>query len=172
MNAGRPPDSPAPAQAGVSEYAPNLPTNLPKGIKMKIKITEANRHAINVMLGEINGKSLAHTANDKNIFELAELMEMNLEKFNIAKKDRSGARAYAMSGGSVPTAYKYSRIVTAYGIERGASDWFLSYAKRDETYGSAAKPRLSLTPAQRDVAVSKFTAQFSVQQVVELAVAA
>jgi len=139
---------------------------------MKVKITEINRRAINVMLGEINGKSLAHTAHDKHIFELAELMEMKLEKFGIAKKDRSGAKASGMSGGSVPTSYKYSRIVTAYGIERGASDWFLGYAKRDETYGSAAKPRLSLTLAQRDIAVSKFTAQFSVQAVVELAVAA
>jgi hypothetical protein len=139
---------------------------------MKIKIVEANRRAINILLGAINGKSLSHTAHDKHIFELAELMEMRLEKFSIAKKDRSGARASGMSGGSVPTAYKYSRVVTAFGIERGASDWFLIYAKRDETYGNAAKPHLSLTPYQRDIAVSKFTAQFSVQPVVTLAVAA
>jgi hypothetical protein len=38
-------------------------------------------------------------------------------------------------------------------------------------YGNSAKPRLSLTPAQRDIAVSKFTAQFSVQHVVKLPVA-
>ena len=139
---------------------------------MKVKITEINRRAINVMLGEINGKSLAHTAQDKHIFEFAELMEMKLEKFSIAKKDRAGAKASGMSGGDVPSAYKYSRIVNAYTIERGASDWFLIYAKRDETSGNAAKPRLSLTLAQRDIAVSKFTAQFSVQVVVELAVAA
>jgi hypothetical protein len=166
------PDSPAPANAGVSEYAARARLANKRRSKMKVKIVEANRQKINILLGEINGKSLSHTANDKHVFELAELMEMKLEKFNIAKKDRSGARAYAMSGGSVPTAYKYSRIVTAYSIERGASDWFLIYAKRDETYGNAAKPRLSLTPAQRDIAVSKFTAQFSVQAVVELAVAA
>jgi len=139
---------------------------------MKIKIVEANRRAINVLLGEINGKSLAHTANDRNIFELAELMEMRLEKFGIAKKDRSGAKACGMSGGNVLTAHKYSRIVNTYIIERGASDWFLIYAKRDETSNNAAKPRLSLTLAQRDIAVEKFTAQFSVQAVVELAVAA
>jgi len=139
---------------------------------MKIKIVEANRRAINMLLGEINGKSLSHTAHDKHIFELAELMEMKLEKFSIAKKDRSGAIASGMSGGNVPTAYRYSRIINTYTIERGASDWFLIYAKRDETYGNAAKPRLSLTPAQRDIAVHKFTAQFSVQPVVALAVAA
>ena len=139
---------------------------------MKIKIVEANRQKINILLGEINGKSLTHTAHDKHIFELAELMEMKLEKFSIAKKDRSGARASGMSGGDVPNAYKYSRIVTSYDIERGASDWFLIVVKKDETYGNAAKPRLSLTVVQRDIAVAKFTAQFSVQAVVELAVAA
>jgi hypothetical protein len=139
---------------------------------MKIKIVEANRRAINILLGEINGKSLAHTAHDKHIFELAELMEMKLEKFSIAKKDRAGAKASGMSGGDVPTAYRYSRIVNTYTIERGSSDWFLIDAQRTEVWGNADKDQLSLTPSQRDIAVSKFTAQFSVQPVVALAVAA
>ena len=139
---------------------------------MKIKIVEANRQKINILLGEINGKSLAHTAHDKHIFELAELMEMKLEKFGIAKKDRAGAKASGMSGGNVPTAYKYSRIVNTYTISRGASDWFLIDAECIGVWGSASKDRLSLTPAQRDIVVAKFTAQFSVQAVVTLAVAA
>jgi len=134
---------------------------------MKIKIVEANRRAINILLGEINGKSLAHTAHDKHVFELAELMEMKLEKFSIAKKDRSGATASGLSGGSVPTAYKYSRIINDYTIKRGASAWFLISATKTETWGNADKDRLSLTVAQRDIAVSKFTAQFSVQAVVQ-----
>ena len=139
---------------------------------MKVKITEANRQKINILLGEINGKSLAHTAHDTHVFELAELMEIKLEKFSIAKKDRSGAKASSMSGGTIPNAYKYSRIVTIFDIERGASDWFLVAANKTETWGNADKDRLSLTPEQRDIAVSKFTAQFSVQAVVTLAVAA
>ena len=139
---------------------------------MKIKIVEANRQKINILLGEINGKSLAHTANDRDIFELAELMEMRLEKFGIAKKDRSGAKASGMSGGNVPTAYKYSRIVNSYTIERKSSDWVLIDARRDEVWGNASKDKLSLTVAQRDIAVSKFTAQFLVQAAVTLAVAA
>lgn len=139
---------------------------------MKIKIVEANRRAINVLLGEINGKSLSHTAHDKHIFELAELMEMRLEKFGIPKKDRSGARASGMSGGDVPSAYKYSRIVNTYTIERKSSEWFLIDAQRTEVWGNADKDHLSLTPSQRDIAVSKFTKQFSVQPAVELAVAA
>jgi len=139
---------------------------------MKVKIVEANRQKINILLGEINGKSLSHTANDKHVFELAELMEMRLEKFSIAKKDRAGAKASGMSGGDVPSAYKYSRIVNTYQIERGATDWFLIDAECIGVWGNASKDRLSLTVAQRDIAVSKFTAQFSVQAVVPLAVAA
>ena len=139
---------------------------------MKIKIVEGNRTKIHALLGEINGKSVSHTAGQQNIFDLAEMMELRLNKFGIAKKDRAGAKAFGMSGGDVPNAYKYSRKVTSYDIERGASDWFLIVAKKDETYGNAAKPRLSLTPVQRDIAVSKFTSQFSVQKVLEMAVAA
>ena len=139
---------------------------------MKIKIVEGNRTKIHALLGEINGKSLSHTANDKHVFELAELMEMRLEKFSIAKKDRAGATASGMSGGNVPSAYKYSRIINDYTIERKSSDWFLIAVSKYANYGNSAKPRLSLTPAQRDIAVSKFTAQFSVQAEVTLAVAA
>ena len=139
---------------------------------MKIKITEANRQKIHALLVEINGKSVSHTASQQNIFDLAELMEVRLDKFSIAKKDRSGAIASGMSGGDVPNAYKYSRIVNTYTIERGATDWFLIDAQRDEVWGNADKNKLSLTVAQRDIAVSKFTSQFSVQGVVELAVAA
>jgi len=139
---------------------------------MKIKITDTNRQAINILFGKINGKSLSHTAHDKHVFELAELMEMRLDKFSITKKDRAGATASFMSGGKVSSGYKYSRIVNTFQIERGASSWFLIDAQRTELWGNASKDRLCLTVAQRDIAVSKFTAQFSVQAVVELAVAA
>ena len=139
---------------------------------MKIKIVEANRVAINALLDKINGKSYSHTAFHKHIFDLAKSSELQLNKFDIAKKYRSGAIASGMSGGNVPSAYKYSRIVNTYTIERGSSDWFLIDAQRDEVRGNASKDHLSLTPAQRDIAVAKFTAQFSVQPVVELAVAA
>jgi hypothetical protein len=139
---------------------------------MKIKIVEANRSAINILLAEINGKSSTHTASACNIFDLAEAMENKLEDFGIAKKDRAGAKASGMSGGNVPSAYKYSRIVNTYQIERGSSHWFLIDAKRIDVGGNADKDRLCLTPDQRDIAVSKFTSQFSVLSAQRLAVAA
>jgi len=133
---------------------------------MKIKIVEANRVAINALLDKINGKSYSHTAFHKHIFDLAESSELRLDKFSIAKKDRSGAIASGMSGGNVPIAYKYSRVVNTYIIERGSADWFLIAANKIDNWGNASKDNLSLTPAQRDIAVHKFTSQFSVQAVV------
>ena len=139
---------------------------------MRIKICSDNRAKIYAAIVAINGKPLAHTADYSDITDLAVGMQNQLTDLSIAKKDQIGATASGMSGGSVPSAYKYSRIVNSYQIERGASDWFLIDVKRVEIYGNASKSRLSLTTAQRDIAIAKFTAQFSVQQVVELAVAA
>ena len=139
---------------------------------MRIKICSDNRAKIYAAIVAINGKPLAHTADYSDIDELAMAMQNQLNDLSIAKKDQIGATASGMSGGSVPAAYKYSRLVISYQIERGASDWFLIDVKRIEIYGNASKSRLSLTTAQRDIAIAKFTAQFSVQQVVELAVAA
>lgn len=139
---------------------------------MKIKICTENSSKIYAAIVAINGKPLAHTADYSDIDDLARVMQNQLTDLSIAKKDQTGATASGMSGGSVPSAYKYSRIVNSYQIERGAADWFLTDVKRVEIWGNASKNRLNLTPAQRDIAISKFTAQFSVQQVVGLAVAA
>lgn len=139
---------------------------------MRIKICSDNRAKIYAAIIAINGKPLAHTADFSEIDELSIDMQNQLNDLSIAKKDQIGATASGMSGGNVPAAYKYSRIVNSYQIERGASDWFLINIKRVEIHGNASKSRLSLTPAQRDIAIAKFTATFSVQTVVALAVAA
>tara|TARA_R110000868_G_scaffold45851_1_gene151915 strand:+ start:157 stop:576 length:420 start_codon:yes stop_codon:yes gene_type:complete len=139
---------------------------------MRIKICSDNRAKIYAAIVAINGKPLAHTADFSEIDELSIDMQNQLNDLSIAKKDQIGATASGMSGGNVPSAYKYSRIVNTFQIERGASDWFLIDVKRVEIHGNASKSRLSLTPAQRDIAIAKFTATFSVQTVVALAVAA
>ena len=139
---------------------------------MRIKICSDNRPKIYAAIIAINGKPLAHTADFSEIDELSIDMQNQLADLSIAKKDQIGATASGMSGGNVPAAYKYSRIVNTFQIERGAADWFLINIKRVEIHGNASKSRLSLTPAQRDIAIAKFTAQFSVQPVVALAVAA
>ena len=130
---------------------------------MRIKICSDNRAKIYAAIIAINGKPLAHTADYSDIDELSIAMQKQLTDLSIAKKDQIGATASGMSGGNVSSAYKYSRIVNSYQLQRGASDWFLIDVKRIEIHGNASKSRLSLTPDQRDIAIAKFTAQFSVQ---------
>ena len=139
---------------------------------MRIKICTGNYSKIYAAIVAINGKPLAHTADVSEIDALAIDIQNQLNDLSIAKKDQIGATASGMSGGNVPAAYKYSRIVNTFQIERGSADWFLIDVKRVEIYGNASKNRLSLTPAQRDIALAKFTAQFSVQKIIEPAVAA
>jgi len=134
---------------------------------VKIKICKQNESKITEAIRQINVKAFAHTADMENIADLATEMEYHLNNFSIAIEDRSSAIAWGMSGGNVPNAYKYSRIVNTYKIKRGASAWFLIDVRRVEIYGNAYKNRLSLTPAQRDIAVTKFVSKFSVQPVVE-----
>lgn len=139
---------------------------------MRIKICSDNRAKIYAAIIAVNGKPLTHTADVSEIEGLAIDMQNQLTNLSIGKKDQTGATASGMSGGNVPAAYKYSRILNTFQIERGASDWFLINVNRVEIHGNASKSRLCLTPAQRDIAIAKFTATFSVQTVVSVAVAA
>tara|TARA_R110000868_G_scaffold112061_1_gene302038 strand:- start:125 stop:544 length:420 start_codon:yes stop_codon:yes gene_type:complete len=139
---------------------------------MRIKITQQNEAKINAEFANLNGKAQSHTASASEVFEMATAMENKLSGLQIAKKDRAGSKASGMSGGAVPSAYKWQRAVNVFNIERGSDAWFLVRIIKTEIYGSARSDLLSLTPVQRDIAIAKFTAQFSVQTVVELAVAA
>jgi hypothetical protein len=132
---------------------------------MKIKITEATAVSIDDVLAAINGKAVSHTANHSEVFDLAAAMEAKLDALGIPKKDRAGALACGMSGGNVPNAYKWQRTVNRFEIERRSSDWFLISASRDDIYGNAAKSSLALTVKQRDIALAKFSQQFTVQSV-------
>ena len=132
---------------------------------MKIKITEVKAVDIDAVLSEINGKAVSHTASHHEIFKLAAAMEEKLDALGIPKKDRAGALAFGMSGGSVPSAYKWQRTVNRFQIERKSSEWFLVSACRCDIWGNAAASNLHLTTKQRDIALAKFSQQFTVQSV-------
>jgi hypothetical protein len=134
-------------------------------MKMKIKITDAKAAEINGVFEKINGRAISHTASHREVFYLADVMEVKLDKLGILKKDRAGARGHGMSGGDVPSAYKYQRTVNRYDIERGASGWFFVRASRSNIWGNATASSLSLTAKQRDIALAIFSKQFTVQEV-------
>ncbi|MCG3772522.1 MAG: hypothetical protein JW384_03736 [Nitrosomonadaceae bacterium] len=132
---------------------------------MKIKITDVKSVEINAVFEKINGKAVSHTASHREVFDLAAEMEAKLDALGIPKKDRAGALAFGMSGGSIPSAYKWQRTVNRFKIERKSSEWFLIDASRSDIWGNAAASSLALTAKQRDITLAKFGRQFTVQSV-------
>ena len=130
---------------------------------MKIKLSQSNRAAIDIVVSESIVGAETHTARSGTLLEFAHAMELKLDALDIPKRDRAGAIGYGMSGGSIPRAYKYSRILSKYKIIRGASDWFLTELRRVDNYGNAAADNLSLTPKQAAIAVANFSKQFTTQ---------
>ena len=126
---------------------------------MKIKITDAKK--LIAALEAVNQKASSHTPG------IAEIMGLELDNkiALLPKKDWKGSRASYMSGGRVPSAYKYSRIVTRVTLERGAGAWFVIGLERLDIWGNAAALSISLTPAQRDAAIAQFSRQFSVRPI-------
>ena len=136
---------------------------------MKIKINEQNNALIQIALGETNGNATAHTFKWANeIINCARQAEAKLQHLALKKKSRSGAIATANSGGSVPNAYKYSRITSTATMLRCSSAWFLTSISAAETFRkSAGGVHVSLTAAQDAEVVATFRSQFGKQEVVK-----
>jgi hypothetical protein len=139
---------------------------------MRLKITHpiANQFDANIASAAIlqkaldtaNKKATAHTATTTDIRAQALAAEAHLAALGISKKDRAGAQRIFVSGESVPNAYKWARTATHLRLERGASDWFLVAVTATEIYQSGGHEQTLLTPAQRDIAVAKLCAGFTV----------
>ena len=131
---------------------------------MKLKINDTNREAITAALAAANGKATAHTfTSASEIIAAANDAEAQLTALELNKGERAGVVACAVSGGSVPSAYKYTRLVTRVTIVRGGSDWFLTDVKSFETFSRSGRDtRITLTSAQAAAVVAKFSTRFSV----------
>lgn len=131
---------------------------------MKLKINEITREAITAALLTANGKATAHTfTSASEIIAVARDAEAQLVALNLNKADRAGVTALSRSGGSVPNAYDYARIVTRVTLVRGGSDWFLTEVEAFETHDKKQGiTQITLTAEQAAAVVAKFRARFSV----------
>lgn len=139
---------------------------------MRLKITHpvpnqfdaniASAAILKKALDTANKKATAHTATTSDIRAQALAAEAHLAALGISKKDRAGAQRIFVSGESVPNAYKWARTATHIRLKRGASDWFLVAVTATEIYQSGGYERTLLTPVQRDIAVAKLCASFTV----------
>jgi len=131
------------------------------GNNMKIKLTDESKLA--AALDTVNCKADAHTAGLAQVMGL--LPDINKKMASLLQiKNWQGARVTFQSGGSVPNAYKYSRIVTTVTLERGSRHWFVVGLRRSSIWGDSMPLSVSLTPAQRDAAVARFSLRFTVQE--------
>ena len=105
---------------------------------MRIKISNTNALVLDEAIHAANGRATAHTLNRSTLLQWVASAEQRLAELGIPKCARRGAVARKMSGGSVPSAYKYSRTRTTATIERGGSAWYLTEIAASETFDKRA----------------------------------
>lgn len=92
----------------------------------QIKITAANRAAIESALAEVNGKAKSFTITDYTDVALAAAMaEEQLVNSGLPKAQRAGAAAVYIPAGPSARSYKYSVRSTALYMVRRPSGWYL-----------------------------------------------
>ena len=120
-----------------------------------IKFAKINADKINTILTEVNGKAADHTYHTFNHFSVdADALIWKIENILGGKKHCVGAKFSIESGGSVPGAYKYTRIGTRISFECRASGWFATEIKRTDIWAKGGESKIVLTPAHHDRAVN------------------
>lgn len=113
---------------------------------MKIKLDNCA-----ATLAAVNGKAEAHTYSQRDLERVAERAEAQLEQLGIPKAERPSAYMRCVSGGKVPSAYKYSRKLTSACLTRTSGGWWLTDCKLVDDY--KGHETLYLTSVQDDFAV-------------------
>lgn len=121
---------------------------------MKIKL-----EASAATLAAVNGKADAHTYSQQDLERVAERAEEQLEQLGIPKGERPGAYMLCVSGGAVPSAYKYPRKLTSARLTRTSSGWWLTDCRAVD--GHKGHETLYLTPAQDAAAVANIRKGYS-----------
>lgn len=131
-----------------------------------IRLTEANRDRVGVLLASTNGsRTKGYCYQDVGeIYAAAAEAEGQLEKLGIAKARRIGAEYRAESGPTMPRAYSWNIRINYALFIRGKNDWLLEDLKLwTRTPGEKIRTQLWLTPSQDEEAWGKFRAgRFSV----------
>jgi hypothetical protein len=77
-------------------------------------------------LAAANGQAFAHTASLADLTAAALDAEQQLAELRLPKSRRPGARASYLSGGRVPSSYRYPRLVTHALLERDTRGWYVT----------------------------------------------
>lgn len=134
-------------------------------MKLKpLKIDKKNEQAITVALADVNGQSREHTFNTfKEIGDLAQQAERQLDELSLKKAARPGAAMEAVSGKPVALSYSWARQATRVVIERRSSAWYLTELDAEAVWQRGGKSSLQLTQEQDAEAVSILRSGYSLR---------
>ena len=123
---------------------------------MKIKIDSKNVDKITAALDAVQGKANARTLFAGSVSDLADLAERRLDRLDIPKKYREGARAVFFEA-DLPGAYKYKAETTRIIVERGKTAWYLVDVSRILIYPKQkGRNHLILADQQLKVIMSSY----------------
>ena len=113
--------------------------------------------AILAALQAVNGGATTHAFTTYGEIEgLARCAEMELQRLQLAPRDRVGASYTCVSGAAVANAYKYARTGTRVILHRRIAGWYLVEIERTPIFAQGGgRPRLTLTGEQHAVAVKR-----------------
>jgi hypothetical protein len=114
---------------------------------MKIKIEKCAD-----ALAAVNGDAREHTYTALDLNMVADRAEAQMAALGLTLAQRAGAVVHCVSGGNVPNAYKYSRVLTRAALTRTSGGWWLTGAHR--VSGWAGFEALYLTPGQDAAAIA------------------
>ena len=134
-------------------------------MKLKIKVTEANRAKIEAALHEVNGKATRHAFTDfSEVEDVADFAELKLAELKLPKNLRAGAIWSETSGSPVANAYKGNRLGTKITLERISTGWALVSIKQATLHKEGGGVgHLALTRHQYDEAAKRVMAGVTVQ---------
>lgn len=136
----------------------------------QININEKNAEKIIAALLAANGRAFRHTiTRAREIESIADAATDYLVGLGLSKSKMVGAKVSFTSGGDVPAAYKWQRVVTWVTLERRQSGWFLNSIKAIQMWGNAPKQTYLLTNEQDEIVVTKFRAAYFVIPALEQA---
>ena len=125
----------------------------------------SNTAALQAAIDSVRGRADAHTLTTaREMMGVAEAAEARLAGLGVPKGERAGALYHYRSGGAVPGAYKYARLVSSLVLCRRAGGWYLKLISTVSTHDRAAgRSWLVLTPDQDARAVEALRAGYLVQ---------
>jgi len=95
---------------------------------------------------------------------MGSIAEKALHAINLPITHRQGAIVSIRSGGKIPMAYKWKRVVASVTLQRGKDSWFLIEAHTSDTSDrKAGGTFVKLKQIQADYLVNKLKSNFGIQ---------